>query len=239
MKRARDCGVAQCLVDSDHLAIECKLRIAVNLKKPDPTPRQRLGRLDFNFLRGPPYRTTDEADENREEFNTAAIDYVSKVDRSSVAGNYPLLSDALTHAALEVLPKRPRASPGWFEQAKDVVLPLIAVRNDAMAVSMRSTRRDLHSVRGRLICARKMLKIAIARAKNNWITRYVEDMNANDARGGTVASWKAVGVLKAGLSKTRPVSSRKMRKPDGSFAETAAENAEGFGNHFDTSIFGR
>jgi hypothetical protein len=120
-----------------------------------------------------------------------------------------------------------------------VLLPLIEARNVAMTASMRHGPRDLRSVRGRLIQARKVLKIAIAQAKSDWVALYVEDMNAADARGGTVSSWKAVRVLKAGLSKLKPVSSRKMRKPDGSFAQSPAENAEVFGKHFDASIFGR
>ena len=100
-------------------------------------------------------------------------------------------------------------------------------------------RRRLRSTRGFLIAARKALKTAIVLAKNDWIASYVETMNAHDARGGTVSSWQAVGVLKAGLSKIKKVTIRKMKKPDGSIAESAAENAEVFGAHFKEGIFGR
>ena len=238
VKRVTDCGTTGVLVDSDHLAIKCTLRIAVRLKKSEPSPRQKLGRRDFGSLRGPPYRTTEAADKNREQFNDLVNDFVSKADRNEFTGKYPMLVAALSYAS-DILPKRPRPSPGWFEQSKDILLPLIAARNQAMSASLAARRRDLRSVRGRLNACRKALKVAIAQAKCDWIAQYVECMNANDARGGTVSSWQAVGVLKAGLCKTKPVSSCKMKKPDGLFAETPAENAKVFEDHFTKSIFGR
>ena len=147
----------------------------------------------------------------------------------------------MTHALQEVLPKWPRASPSWFEFSADILRPLINARNAATAAIMResSCRRGLRSTRGCLVALRRALKTAMAKAKNVWVMQYVETMNSHDARGGSVHSWKAVGVLRAGLGKVKQVTSCKLKKQDGTFAETAEENAEVFGAHFKDSIFGR
>ena len=55
--RLTDAGVTGQLVDSDHLAIQCKLRIMLPLKKVTPI-RQKLALVDYNVLSDPLMKET-------------------------------------------------------------------------------------------------------------------------------------------------------------------------------------
>ena len=150
--------------------------------------------------------------------------------------NYTRLADAVQKAAVETLPKKTRAQPGWFAAAEDVLIPLIEDRNRATASLFgRRTRRHTLQLRA----ARKALKKAVARAKNSWITEQCRAMNEGSAtKSGTKQCWDALSKLRNGLSKTRPSAERTMRKEDGTPCKTPQENAEVFKMHFE-KLYGR
>ena len=230
MKHVKDCGITESLVDSDHRALKCVLYVVARKKRPPvESVRRYRAALDFAVLRG-----DDASDvQNRELFNG---DVMRAYDALSAdMGVYPRLAAALGKAC-EKMPKRKRASPGWFEAAKAVLLPLIAARNAAMArfVSSRRTR----GVYLPLCDARRKLHRAVLKAKNDWIMEYVGELNAASARGGSKASWAAVKVLKAGLTKTKPLVARAMKKANGEIAKSPEENAEVFAKHFQ-QLYGR
>ena len=52
MTHVSDCGITEALVDSDHRAIKCILRVTARKVKQVVTPRQTLAKLDFSVLRG-------------------------------------------------------------------------------------------------------------------------------------------------------------------------------------------
>lgn len=217
MCRISDAGVTTQLVDSDHLAIKCKLRVMSRLKKVTPI-RRRLALIDYNVL------TTDQRMKETfckgtlDEFNNAAND----------APLYTRFSEAIQKKAAN-LPKKEKPQPGWFQLAEQQLQPLIIQRNSAMKKFVeRRTRATAASLRN----CRKAIKSAIISAKNKWIQSKRDDLNGRSAVRGTKCCWDALKQLKKGLSKIRPSNKRTMKKENGTLCKTAEENAEVFRSHF-------
>ena len=222
--RVTDAGVTEPIIDSDHRAILCKLRIKTRLKKRTPA-RQRIMQLDHSVL--------DQVDiqsvfckEVHNRFNA----------HPNITCKYTKLAGALKEAAETVLPKKQRAQPGWFQADEENLTSLIAKRNSALVASFeRKTRSYTHQLRD----ARKALKSAVSKAKNNWIVSKCNLINdACTSRRGTKESWNILNDLRKGLSKTTPSSERTMKKEDGSMCSSPEENAEVFRKHF-TNLYGR
>jgi hypothetical protein len=214
------------MVDSDHRALKCVLYVVPRKKRSIDAPRRKMAKLDFSVLRG----VGEFEDQIRDEFNSAVMLAYDKLP--SEMATYPRLAAAVQEASEKKLPKRKRASPGWFEAAKEVLLPLIAARNNAMAQHVNS--RQKNQVHQPLCDARRRLKREITKAKNEWIMEYVDLLNAACGRSGSKASWDAVKVLKAGLMKTKASVTRAMKMANGELAKTPEENAAVFEEHFKT-----
>ena len=113
---------------------------------------------------------------------------------------------------------------------------MIDQRNQAMSkkfmYSLCSTVQELN-------LARKQLKQAVIKAKNDWISANCSSVNDTCAlRGGTKRFWNSVRKLKAGLTKLQSSNDRPMRKSDGSLYKTPEENTEVFRSHFH-QLYGR
>ena len=85
--RFADAGLTEPVLDSDHLAIMCKVRIAVRLKKRS-NPRQQLLRLDASILKD---------EERRAEFSAKVAENFAAGEENEEA--YPKLSAAVVSAA--------------------------------------------------------------------------------------------------------------------------------------------
>ena len=219
--RFLDAGVTQSLIDSDHRAVRCKVRIMHRLKKCS-TPRQRMLHLDHSKLN------------DIEIKNGFCHDVAHQFNGTAEDGThaYTRLAKCAKSAAIKLLPKKPKANPGWFEAAKDKLTPLIEERNNAIA-NLYAINTRTRSCTLRLRRARKCLKAEVSKAKNEWIQRQCSQLNeSTSGHGGTKQSWEAVTNLKKGLSKVRQSNQQNMMKPDGSLASTPEENAEVFRAHF-------
>ena len=151
---------------------------------------------------------------------------------------YDRLALAMEKAACEVLPKRERSQPGFFEKSKDVLRRLIDKRNDALQLCFR-TRRVTRQNFAILRDSRVQLKRAVEKAKSDWIMAQMDELNGGaNHRNGFQCCWDALKRLKAGLSKTRKAPPKRMRKTDGSLASTPEENATVFADHF-AALYGR
>lgn len=223
--RFTDAGVTASLLDSDHRAIGCKLRVMARLKKRTPQ-RLRLLRIDYDSL-------ADKA--VADAFCNKVVDTYSEQSEEANS-KYTRLATSMNIAALETLPKKQRAQPGWFAAAELHITPLIERRNQAMeAVFKRNTRLTTQKLRE----ARSVLKSSVNSAKNAWIAKQCSTINnAIVGSAGTKLCWDTVSVLRRGMSKSRPSAERTMKKPDGSLCSTPAENAEVFRNHFE-QLYGR
>ena len=223
--RFTDAGRAPVLLDSDHRAVYCKLRVMARLKKRTPQ-RTRLLRSNFDCLADKVIADT---------FCKKVVDtYSSQVERGEA--KYTRLAKSLTVATLETLPMKEKAQPGWFAAAELQITPLIENRNRAMEALFKRRTRLTHE---RLRSARQLLKRTVDQAKSTWIARQCADINTAMSRGaGTKRCWDAVSALRNGLSKCRPSTEKAMRKPDGSLCTTPAENAEVFRSHFE-QLYGR
>ena len=201
--------VLQQVIDSDHGAIMIKLRIMKRLKKKS-NPRKRLLNLDYTSL-------------NEETVNKNFCDQV-KLNTPDTASHTDFIQ-SVTSACHSVLPPKPKAQPGWFEENKESLIPLINSRNVAMEkVLQRRTRQTSQKLKD----ARKKLKREVKVAKNKWINTHCN--NINDF--GTKKAWDSIRILKSSLTKIRPSVQKQMKKPDGSICQSPEENADVFFNHF-------
>ena len=217
--RLTDAGCSKPLVDSDHLAIMCKLKIKARLKKRNPAPRQKLLKLDVTVLNDKS-KSAEFCNKVMEKFDNSAGD----------SDYYTRVSNSMMEAAKEVLPAKPRAQPSWFVAASEKLSKLIEERNNAMIVSFRYKTRSLTQ---RLRSARKNLKVAVNEAKNAWIKDKWNQLNKRHLLKRTANCWQALGEIKKGLSKTAPAAVKMMTKDDKSKCVSAEENSEVFRAHFE------
>ena len=116
-----DAGVTQVLIDSDHLAVMCKIRLIIRLKT-WTSPRQRLLHLDYSALKD---------GETRNTFCTKVLE--SYNTQPTARSNYSRLAAAVTSVSRDTLPHKPKPQPGWFAAAQHTLIPLIQQRNEAMS----------------------------------------------------------------------------------------------------------
>ena len=221
-KSVLDTGITVPILDSDHCAIRCRLRVMSRLKRRTEM-RQKLIQLDYSTLHDNKTSAT---------FCQAVVSNVNATD----AFSYSTLASSIEKAATSILQRKERAQPGWFRANESVLLPLIQTRNSAMAsVFKRRTRSNTMNLRS----ARKSLKRALSLVKNSWIAEQCNALNNAAVNGcGTKLAWDTVTKLRSGLSKTRPSVMKQMKKPDGTTCKTPEENAEVFRAHF-RSLYGR
>ena len=156
--RIVDAGSTKQVIDSDHGAIMIKLRIMKRLKKKS-TPRNRLLNLDYTLL-------------NDETVNQNLCDQI-KLNTPDNASHTDFIQ-SVTSACHSVLPTKPKAQPGWFEEYKELLIPLINSRNAAMEkVLQRRTRQTSQKLKD----ARGKLKREVKTAKNKRIDSHCNNVN--------------------------------------------------------------
>ena len=230
---ALDAGLCESLIGSDHRAVKCRLRICA-FKKKRTDPRREMTRLDWSYL-------DVGSDELREKFCSQVSATVEDSvpcggDDDSSCGGYSRVAKAVFKVARELLPVSSKAEPGWFDEGRGALLPLIHERN-RLTVAYFDSRTD--DARLRLRDARLRLKRAVVVEKNAWIQRRMRRMNdATTGRGSTKECWDVCKELKRGLAKSRPSSSVKMKKRNGTLAQNAQQNADVFREHF-RLLYGR
>ena len=189
-KDVLDAGITDPVLDSDHRAIQCKLRVMARLKRWTEL-RTKLIALNYSSLQN---------SETAKSFCDAVVNKVGEADDRT----YSSVATAMRNVATDMLPKKDRAQSGWFSGNEHVLLPLIKARNSAMADVF--NRRSRSSTL-RLRAVRKSLKRALTAAKNKWINDQYCILNAANGRG-TKSAWDIVSQLHAGQSKTRPSMAR-------------------------------
>ena len=102
---------------------------------------------------------------------------------------------------------------------------------------LRNLKRPLRSTHEKLKSARKELKRAISKAKNDWIFSKCCELSSSST-AGTKLFWDTVNQLSAGLNKTKSSVEHSMKKPDGTVCKTPEENAIVFRDHF-KRLYGR
>ena len=219
-KFVTDCGAKGQIVDSDHKAVCCVVRLKTPFKKRlQLSGRDSVCKRDFSGL---------DVEELRDEFNEIVRVKVSKGSS---------LEEAIAEAQTS-LPKRKRKGKGWFADAEEVLRPLVDARNQAYDTFWHSRSVE---AKKRLVGCRQALKAAIATAKNDWVLVRCGVVNeGSELHGGLagVDAWKAVVELRDGLGKPRSVSLVKLKKKDGTMCATPEEAAEARKGHFE-ALFGR
>ena len=225
LKRFTDAG-ACCgqLIDSDHSAVFCKLRFTVRLRR-KLEPRAQLARLDTA-----PLLNQDQA----VQFATDVVTSLGTSDASAVS--YSTLAKAVEKTAAETLPKRERPAPLWFAAKEGVLRAVIANRNATFNAHQRQPTADAAA---RYREARSRVQLEIRRAKSDWILGKCTAINDGICGAtGSAAAWATVKVLKAGLAPPRRAPPARLKKADGSLADTPEENASVFADAF-SQLYGR
>ena len=156
-------GAATPLIYSDHKVVMCKLRISAHLKKRS-TPRQKLVKLNYNYLNSQDSKTLF-----YQSLNELPINHETNY-------KYDELAHVMEKAAHETLPKRNHPQPEWFKQNEVNLKSLIEKRNSALSLKI---SRPTRSSSQRFCKIRKELKSAIDTAKNKWITATCDKLNKN------------------------------------------------------------
>lgn len=209
--RIIDASLTQPVIDSDHCAIFIKLRVMKRLKR-KTNPRQRLLNLDYSLLR------------NQQTRELLCEEFIRNTQDATNLSHSEFVS-AVKKATATTLPKKNRVQPDWFSAKQDILIPLIENRNNCMKnVMHRRTRQNSSKLRQ----SRKVLKLDIKNAKNDWIKHQCQNIN----NFGTKGAWDAIKQLRGALTKVKPSVVKKMRRPDGTFCTTPEENAKVFYHHF-------
>ena len=286
------------LIDSDHRAVHCKVRVRAKFRRPKAADRAKLTRIDYTSLDEPKAREafaravldklnistdtpfgipakyanqfndptfvhirdhflTQHGDhwwENTHTFGLflAACEIASstavpdsstpssgQVQPSSVQQSltYGEIADAAKAVSMETLPSRPRSQPPWFAAHAEKLHSLIAARNAAVEARYALPTR---ATAARLQQARAALQRGVRAAKSEWILSRCSAVNDGiaAARGSHIA-WEGIKELRDGLMGVRrKPAPTKMRRGDGSLANTAEEAAGVFAQHFE-SLYGR
>ena len=151
--------------------------------------------------------------------------------------DYGTIADALQAAATSMLPERQRSQLPWFAAKEDELRARIQARNAALDALHRQPGSQ--HCRELLSDERTKLRAAVRAAKSEWI--HDKCMGVNDGMSGTTsakAGWGNVKQLRAGLAPPRRSAPAKMKKADGSLADTPDENATVFADSFE-KLYGR
>ena len=242
LKRVRGCWVdSKQTVESDHSPVVFKLNISRRrpgnrLRRPQEGGKKK-GKVDRRKLLTPEGKESFvEAVEKAamdEYINCAARLFDPQIEAKPEISEYVLLNECLAQAASEVLTgtgDRVRAT--WFEAYREKLTAAIDIRNAAQSrFNDNPSRGNKTSLRA----ARGAMKWQVKQAKEAWLEERVQAMNTGNGPEGTHdprTVWKMVGEIKDGCSTWKKAATVRLRKADGTWCETAEENAMRFMEHF-------
>ena len=222
LKRVRvACNVAAIGIATDHRPIKLTLRVAVRVRRTQPTTGPRM-RINRGLLRQAEVRT---------HFRAAVI---SAMPENAGAGDETAsarLTAALQQAADMVLSAEDEQKPEWFTDSAATILAAAETRDLAQAAYDQGGGWPQRTT---LRAAREDVKLAVKRAKAAWLERIIdglEDIN-HASLLDPCRAWQSITHIKRGLSRTKGAVPTAMLKPDGSLCKTDEENAKVFGDHF-------
>ena len=151
--------------------------------------------------------------------------------------DHSTLVSAMQQAALDVLPLKPKLAPPWFTASEQTLRRLIDSRDAALNASH---SHPSPATTDRLRQARANLQRGLRQTQSDWVMSVCQPVNDGIVGGSAsaAAAWQSVKTLKAGLGPTVRSAPPKMQKQDGTRAQSAAENAAVFADHFE-QLYGR
>ena len=113
---------------------------------------------------------------------------------------------------ITILGKVGRNEPGWFQEASNILEPLIERRNTTFAAhTSNPSRRSLIRT---LKTTRREIKKAVALAKEKWILSLWDHLNWGCIeKGGTSGIWTSINRIRASLSKVQKPKQTQMKNP--------------------------
>ena len=221
------CKNQSVLVDSDHLLVKARFRVAAKLAKPSTDEASKLRSLDHCVLRPftPSYDPVVDGhfrEMVRYFFHKPTLSHLSTCERGEAA---------ITQAGLTTLPRRRKRSPDWYQSSCHVLDPLRDRRNVAMHAFM--IQKRAHRVTPAVELAKRLtvrvLNRACSKAKNSWIqsTMGKVDLSISNSRW-TKDGYDTLRSCKSGLTKPKKVNESPMRMANGSLSSSPREYLQVF-----------
>ena len=162
---------------------------------------------------------------------TASINKQQSTIMDSPTSTHTKLAEAIKTTSPLILKKLGRNEPGWFQEASNILEPLIKRRNTVFIEQTSNPSRQF--LIRTLITTRREINKAVALVKEKWILSLCDHLNRGCIeKGGTSGIWTLINRINAGFSKVQKSNQTQMKKPDGTKCMSPAENAEVFRNHF-------
>lgn len=208
--------------NSDHRAVGCRMQVVASIRRKADQRSKLLGRCHSSLY----------TEGGRRDYADAVVQRLAAdTGAEASASSYSAAAAAMEATALEVLPKKARPQPAWFEADAQRLLALLAARNATLNAHHSRPSSETLAARTR---ARSKLQAGIRAARSAWVVDKCRQLSVGIvARRGTSSAWKLVSELRLGLcgARQRPAPA-KMRKPDGSLAASPEENAAVFRSSF-------
>ena len=102
--------------------------------------------------------------------------------------NYSKIAESVSPAAIDTLPKIKSANSDWFYDSKSSILPSIKLRNIKTKQYFKNRTPQNKQL---LRAAQRRVKYLVRSAKNNWLTKLANTMNAGSSHCSfSKSSWK-------------------------------------------------
>jgi len=179
---------------------------------------RNLSKLDYSRLHNSP-------------LNESFCDKVkSTLPHDAPSIPYSSLQNAVTTAALAILPNKASSKNDWYNDSKAVLSTAITRRN----LLLRDHTKNLsHHSKKILKDAQHKVKSMVKKAKSDWLLKIANQLNLSTSSCGIKASgWRAIKKIKAGICNISSAKQTPLRKPNNTLCSSTDENADVFLNHF-------
>jgi hypothetical protein len=236
-------------LDSDHVLLRIKLRIAAFMPKTrrEENPqeegnaapseeilREKRIRIDWKKL----YDDSQLKEKFNEKLDALILEKgLSTTDISSWEGSscfFDTFTELIELVSQEVAPaERKTKCPLRFQMREEELLDAISERNKVAAMHMRNPDP---LTKTKFASARKHVKRVVKEAKNRWMETKLEEIE--NYRNQPRNHWKSAREIVDGYTNhRRKPKVIKMKKADGSLASNDEESAQVFKDHFEKNVF--
>jgi hypothetical protein len=238
-------------LDSDHLMLRIKLRIAAFIPRkkegehakerqdaelPEGRPQKKRIRIDWMKI----HNDSQLKEQFNGKLNTLILEKglsttdISSWDRSPCFFN--TFTELIEQAAQEVAPSdRKKKRPPWFEMSEDQLLEVISIRDMAAVMYMKNPNP---STKEKLSDARKNVKRVVKESRNRWMQIKLDEIENHKDQPRN--HWRAAREIVDGYTgHHRKARVTKMRMANGEMASNEEESAKVFKDHFEKNVFNR
>ena len=168
-----------------------------------------------------------------QEYNTIVSDFIAKAFQDGNVDLIKVFMDACKEAS-KVIPAKEKKPEGWFALNEEELKPVLEARFRAREAYSRNkcpeTKKELNRTS-------KQVRKAIQKAKDTWLDQLITE--CNDLEMNPYQAWVAAKKIVAGVSgHHKKMTTIRMKRPDGTLAESDKESAKILADYFKNHVFG-